>query len=73
MKHIFSVICILFAVSVQLNAQTNLCDSFCVQFTGEKNNNFEFDIINNTQDTLFLFDSYIFDRDRSFYDSTAIQ
>ncbi|MDR1763090.1 MAG: metallopeptidase family protein, partial [Dysgonamonadaceae bacterium] len=39
----------------------------------EKNNNFEFDIINNTQDTLFLFDSYIFDRDRSFYDSTAIQ
>ena len=59
MKYIYSIISILFVVSVQLGAQTNQCDGFCVQFIKEKDNNFEFDIINNTQDTLYLFDSYL--------------
>ncbi|MDR2928823.1 MAG: hypothetical protein LBV41_11600 [Cytophagaceae bacterium] len=49
----------LFALSVQLSAQTNQHDRVCVLFTGEKNNEFEFDIINHTQDTLYLFDSYL--------------
>jgi len=59
MKYIYSIINILFVVFVQLNAQTNLCDNFCVQFIREKDNDFEFEIINNTQDTLYLFDSYL--------------
>jgi len=63
MKYIFSILTIFFVVSIQLNAQTNKCDSFCVQFYGEKGDDFEFDLINNTQDTLYLFDSYLFDRD----------
>jgi len=63
MKHIFFTINILFVVLIQLDAQTNQCDSFCVQFIGEKDDNFEFELINNTQDTLYLFDSYLFDRD----------
>jgi hypothetical protein len=53
----------LFVFFIQLNAQTNQCDSLFVQFIGEKENDFEFEIINNSKDTLYLFDSYLFDRD----------
>ena len=63
MRYTFFIISILFVVSLQLDAQTNQCDSFCVQFIGEKDDDFEFELINNTQDTLHLFDSYLFDRD----------
>jgi hypothetical protein len=35
-----------------------------VQFIGEKDNDFEFEIINNGKDTLYLFDSYLIDRDK---------
>jgi hypothetical protein len=59
MKHKIFIISILFVFSVQLNAQINQCDSFVVQFIGEKDNDFEFEIINNSKDTLYLFDSYL--------------
>jgi len=59
MRYTFFIISILFAISVQLIAQTNQCDSFCVRFIQENGNDFEFELINNTQDTLYLFDSYL--------------
>ena len=59
MKHTFFIISILFAIFVQSTAQTNQCDNFFVQFIGEKDDDFEFELINNTQDTLHLFDSYL--------------
>jgi hypothetical protein len=59
MKRKIFIINILFIFFVQLNAQTNQCNSFLVQFIGEKDNNFKFEIINNSIDTLYLFDSYL--------------
>jgi len=73
MKHIFFTINILFVVLIRLDAQTNQCDSFCVQFIGEKDDDFEFELINNTQDTLYLFDSYIVERDRPYLDGKEMQ
>ena len=59
MKRIFPIISILFVMAVQLNAQNNQRNGFYVQFINEKDSNFLFDIINSTQDTLYLFDSYL--------------
>jgi hypothetical protein len=59
MKRKIFIISILFVFFIQLNAQTNQCDSFLVQFIGEKDNDYEFELINNSKDTLYLFDSYL--------------
>jgi hypothetical protein len=58
----------LLVLSPQSHAQTkmsiNQCDSMYIRFIEEKNDNFEFEIVNKTKDSLYLFDSYLFDRDK---------
>lgn len=66
MKYKILIIHFLFIYLIQLNAQTNQYGDLRVQLVGKNENYFEFDIINNTRDTLFLFDSYL---NENLYDS----
>ncbi len=71
-KQIFIISILLFAIHIGVKAQNEnltkdvICrkDSLYVQFVGIINDKFEFEIINNTTDSVYLFDSYLFNKDK---------
>lgn len=85
MKNVYSLIeVLLFVFSIDAKAQiedlkvdsTFQKDSLYVEFVGVINDEFVFEIVNNTKDSLYLFDSYLFDNEKriiSTYDGRVIQ
>ena len=73
MKRIYLLVSILlFVFSIDAKAQIEVVmidsafqkDSLYVKFVGVINDEFVFEIVNNTKDSLYLFDSYLFDKDK---------